>query len=333
MTEKRQRRAKPTLIAELTKKAYERNGFIDALIFGDKGSGKSVYALISAYQVYGDWDQALDHIFFDPLDALETMMKAYFNDERVKLLILDDAGLWLGKLGWWEHGKVKFSELYNVIREVCSCVVFTSPTDDIVSRVEKQIKLRLKVEIVNETESVVKIYKKKLTPLFQEIVKTLKWEYFERYIPDEVYKRYVKLKRGATKKKLIEFKQTLENARKQEEVVQNIIKELCIYVVTSNICNLDLLGVSKITDSGKMHVPLVVRNYGFDKLVWFVLKNGVEFPIGIPEPYIDAFKEIFMKININDINLSEDVDSLAKKIAIALKEKIGGDSSSASTTY
>ena len=184
---------------------HEKEGFADALIFGDKGSGKSTYALISAYQVYNDWEEVFRHLVFDPEKAIRLIKEALEDGVRIPMLIMDDAGLWLGKSEWWEQRKIRFSEFYNVIREICSCVVFTTPSDDIIGRLLKQIGLRIKITLSDEKLSIAKVYKVKISPLFQQYIKTLKQEVFVRHLPDETYERYKALKRKATYNKLVEW--------------------------------------------------------------------------------------------------------------------------------
>jgi len=240
-----------SIIAQLAEYAMKNNGFIDALIFGDKGGGKSVYALISAYQLYGDWDEALNHLFFDPFDALKLMKDALYAEERIPLIIMDDAGLWLGKMEWWDKRKVRFSEFYNVVREVCACVVFTTPSDDIVNAVTRQIKLRMQVEIIDEKYSRVKIYKKKLTPLFQTFVKRLKNETFPRKIPDDVFERYCKMKRDATKRKIEEMEKILGG---EESSDNNINMDDRISDALAN----SLIGKIIYIKSGTKRFPVVI---------------------------------------------------------------------------
>ncbi len=307
-----------TLIAKLAEKAYEIDGYVDALIYGDKGAGKSVYALISAFKIYNDWDTVLKHLFFSPKEAIDFILEKHERGERVKMIILDDAGLWLGKLRWWEKEKVEFADFYDVIREVCACVVFTAPSDNIMRKIVKDIQLRLHVQIINDIKSKIRIYKRKLLPSFKEIVKTVKDETFDRWIPDEVYQKYKDMKRKATYEKLLKVKESLDKSEKgeKEEIVQNIIKEYYI-IKNGKEIKFERIAVSHAVSNARytyrLTIPRQVRKIYGDSIVdipmiWIRLTNDVfDFPIIVPDPYYEDFINIFL-------------------------EKKGGDSSSASTT-
>ena len=61
------------ILAKMIKKAYRINGFVGAIVYGKQGYGKSSYALKTAYQIYEDWDKALDSLVFRLEDLLRML--------------------------------------------------------------------------------------------------------------------------------------------------------------------------------------------------------------------------------------------------------------------
>ena len=234
------------MLSKLIERAYEREGFISALIFGSQGIGKTSYALHVAKDVYGDWDTALDHLFFDPKDAIKRIYSAFSKRERVKVIILDDAGLWLGKSQWWKKEKLEFAEFFDIIRTVCSAVIFTTPADNLLSRLSHEIKLRIKIGPISsdlyehikragfsvdvDCHRVAKIYRFSLSPLFQPIIKKHAYDIFPLHYP--VKEAYDKKRREAVKQKLDKVKQSLDldkavivNKRNLDKLILKMLKQ------------------------------------------------------------------------------------------------------------
>jgi len=116
--------------------AHKTNGFESAIIFGKQGTGKTTYSLKVAKEVYQRlghdpqeaWELALDSLFFEPKDALRLMKIFRENDRAIPVIIFDDAGLWLQKYDWQREDLMKFYKLYNVIRNIASSLLFTTPS-------------------------------------------------------------------------------------------------------------------------------------------------------------------------------------------------------------
>jgi hypothetical protein len=214
-------------LTRLIRHAYEREGFISALIFGSQGIGKTSYALHVAHQVYGDWRKALNSLFFNPKEAIEYLDKALSRNERIPLIIMDDAGLWLGKSQWWKREKIEFAEFFDIIRTVCSSVVFTTPSDNLISRLSHEIMLRIKVSPIDsdlyaqlkrqgynvdvDRYRVAKIYRFSLSPLFQPIIQKTAYDIFPLYYPNDIKQEYDKKRLDAVRHKLTKVKQSLKS--------------------------------------------------------------------------------------------------------------------------
>ncbi len=220
------------ILSKLIKTAYKYEKFVSALVYGDQGVGKTSYALHVAYEIYGDWDKVLDHLFFNPFDSIELLTNALIEGKRIQLIIMDDAGMWLGKTRWWSPDKAAFAELYNIIRSICSAVIFTTPADDLITRIERKIQMRIKVsmlddELVEQLSKdgfeidepkkyrVAKIYRHSLTPLFQPYIKKTAYDIYPVEYPCK--ERYDEKRRQAIARKIKELKEILSKERKDDE--------------------------------------------------------------------------------------------------------------------
>jgi len=200
------------ILSRLINKAYESNEVVVAYVYGDFAVGKTSYALWVAYEVLGDWGEALDHLFFSPREAILKIKDAVERRERLKVIILDDAGTWLSKLSWWESYKVAFMEFFNLIRSVCSGVIFTTPTQELPKAIREKSFFRINVRsLTGETSkpfrdlidrwksiidriglgsefSVAVGYRLKVLPSCKELVEKRFYDVFPRHYP--VFKEY-----------------------------------------------------------------------------------------------------------------------------------------------
>jgi hypothetical protein len=137
-------------LAELIRWAWRSNSVIVAYVYGNFGSGKTSYALWTAYEVLGDWGRVLGHLFFDPAEAAAAMRRAIERRRRLPIVIMDDAGLWLDRMTWWESEKVAFMQFFNLIRSVTAGIIFTTPTEELPKQILRKSVVRVKVEPVGE---------------------------------------------------------------------------------------------------------------------------------------------------------------------------------------
>ncbi len=253
------------ILSNLIERAYKREGFISALIFGPQGMGKTSYALHVAKEVYGSWHEALDHLFFNPNEAIDKLFSALEEEKRLKLIIMDDAGLWLGKGRWWQEDKLEFAEFFDIIRTVCSAVIFTTPADNLLSRISKEIMLRIKVCYIDsklycqlrkqgynidvENWRVAKIYRFSLSPLFQPIIKKKAYDVYPLYYPDEIKQLYDAKRREAVRQKLDKVRQSIIS---EDSIIvsKDNLDELIIQLLEQGYSKTEIakkLGISRAT--------------------------------------------------------------------------------------
>lgn len=223
-------------LADLIKKAYKYNGIVTAYVYGEFGYGKTSYALWTAYEVYGSWRKALDHLFFRPKEVIEAIGKVIETDKRIPVIIMDDAGLWLDRLTWWETDKVRFMQLFNLIRSIASGVIFTTPSEELPKQILNKCFFRVKIEMASEDENPEIVreigrlakkfglaplvskaigYRLKTLPSFFKIIKKTYYDYYPTHYP--VYEEYREKRREALKYYYKKLKASIEEAEGGKE--------------------------------------------------------------------------------------------------------------------
>ncbi|RLG89123.1 MAG: hypothetical protein DRO15_01300 [Thermoprotei archaeon] len=237
----------------MIRRAMKFNGVVTAYVYGDFGHGKTSYALWTAYEVLGDWGKVLKYLFFDPREAVRVMGRAIYDGVRLPIIIMDDAGLWLDRLTWWERDKVAFMEFFNLIRSVAAGIIFTTPSEDLPKAILKKSFFRIAVspvsrdrvvEIVgvNGYESLLNLAKKyglakefciatgyrlKTLPSFMNIVRKEFYDVYPLQYP--IYREYEVKRREALKQYFEKWRSVVEGSKlvNKDDVIA-LIKELII---------------------------------------------------------------------------------------------------------
>lgn len=130
------------LYAMRTGKSYLYGVFASPWSFETMGIGKSVYALKTLVKVYGSWEEARKWIVFMPQDFLRVFDVAKRLGSPAKMILWDDAGMWIGRMRWQDRYVKAVREFLNVIRTHCYNLVFTAPSiNELVSGVRSQINI------------------------------------------------------------------------------------------------------------------------------------------------------------------------------------------------
>jgi hypothetical protein len=229
----------PLVLSQLIERAWRRDGVVTAYVYGDFGSGKTSYALWVAYEVLGSWDQVLKHLFFSPREAALEMRRALERGRRLKIIIMDDAGLWLDRTTWWEEDKILFGQFFNLIRSVAAGVIFTTPAQELPRSILRRCAFRVSVrptgveEILSkggpglleslrarcgehgleEVYSVATGYRMRMLPSFFEFAKKEYYDFFPLHYP--VYREYSAKRRRALK---LYFERWAESLKPKEEL-------------------------------------------------------------------------------------------------------------------
>ncbi|MEM3948248.1 MAG: hypothetical protein QXM76_01470 [Zestosphaera sp.] len=198
-------------------KAYKHDDFVSAFVIGPQGIGKTTYAMLVAHEVYSDWNKVLDHLFFDPKEALPYFQEALETGTRIPLVIFDDAGYHLSKYLWstsYEGQKLTllYNALINLARTMVAGIIYTSPDMDVLKELRKKAWIVGEVQVTSESplERQVKLYKKRIGVTGQIYVTKLG---YDRYrldaIPNHVRSKYLEKRRKAINPLLTELKERL----------------------------------------------------------------------------------------------------------------------------
>jgi len=139
------------VLAVRTGKSYLEGVFASPFSFESMGIGKTVYSLKVATKVYGSWDVAKQYIVFMPQDFLAVFDRAIKEGKTVKLIIWDDAGVWIGRMRWFDKYVKTVKEFLNAIRTHCHHIIFTAPSaGELVKGVREQLNVYTFISSVSE---------------------------------------------------------------------------------------------------------------------------------------------------------------------------------------
>lgn len=212
--------------------AYKEHSFVSAFIYGAQGVGKTTYGLKTLYYVYGSWKEALDNTYFYIDDLLPRLREAFDRGERIKAILLDDAGVWLVKYYWRRDFSIWFSKFFNLMRTIISGIIFTSvEVTDIIKFVRDKVMYRVHVMRTGENSSEAIGYRVRTSPLLEQYVERIFEDKFTLSLPDNVRREYEakrrqaittlfqELERSSSKQLPIEERESLE--REFEELVKS----------------------------------------------------------------------------------------------------------------
>jgi hypothetical protein len=226
-------------LSSLIREAYSRDGLVMAYIYGPMGYGKTSYALWTAYELLRSWNRVLDYLFFDLGEAIDVMYRHIEREERLKILIFDDAGFYLNRLTWWERDKVLFMELLNLARTIAAGILFTAPSHEIPRQILSKTNYRVNVRPLQPEElqsraaqetletarkyglegggvAVARGYQLVVLPSFFKIVRKEYVDYYPLWYP--VYSEYRKIRAQHIKRKLRELRAAVKESR--EEILE-----------------------------------------------------------------------------------------------------------------
>ncbi len=204
------------------KKAYENYGFTSAFMYGIQGSGKTTYALKVMYHVYGDWGKVLERTYFNVDKFIEDTKYYFEKDERIPVVLFDDAGLSIIKYSWRRDFAQWFSRFYNLVRTVCSAILFTSvEVTDILKFIRDKVEFRVQLVRVSHDTSYAIGYRVYTTPLLDQYVKRVFKDIVKLELPQNVREAYESMRKRA----IGELYESLGETRKSEEKINIRIED------------------------------------------------------------------------------------------------------------
>jgi len=214
--------------------ARKNNGLYSSIVTGERGIGKSSYAIqvlfrifrTLGYEVDESWQMALDRTLYkipEIVDFLETSS----DKEHKDLFIWDDSGVFAGGVRWLTNQKemVLIESICDTLRDCVYGVLFTVPDvrtlsrrirtyDDYLVKI-RRLNYKEQEQFTNgETVRQARLYKKIITPLSQVRIYRQYYDSFDVMLPEWVYEAYKKKRHKYTTENIKALK---EHLRKNKE--------------------------------------------------------------------------------------------------------------------
>ncbi len=207
-------RRKSLYFTPIIKRLHKQYGFISILIYGPQGSGKTTLAIKIMRDLYGSYDRALNHLFFDLQNFVSTLEYYFNNKQRALAVTLDDAALELHRQQYRQNITTLFEKIYNLARTVSTCFIFTTiHVDDILRGLRNKFMYRVSMQRINYKLALGKIYHFTITPQLQPIIRLVAHQYVRLDLPKTFWRDYEVKRRDAVAKLFHQFKAAVARKR------------------------------------------------------------------------------------------------------------------------
>jgi len=212
------------VLADKIAKAHKKKGFCGGIIYGSRGIGKSSYVLkvlrdLYMAQGYSEdeaYDMALKTMKFKLQDVLSFVRQHADNEDLAMCLVVDDAGAHLSKFLWWSQPyEVRFLQaMTDTLRSAVSSMLMTCPSPKSVLKFLRtdydDYFIRVTAKDA-EWQRMATGYRMFTLPSGKTWVSKKFEDHFSCYLPDDVFQRYDKMRRGYLKEALIELEKIATN--------------------------------------------------------------------------------------------------------------------------
>lgn len=200
------------VLANKIAKAYKEHGFVEAIIYGRRGSGKSSYAIqvlrdffmskgLSENEAY---DEAIRVMKYRMGDIIEFVKTHADNGDIAPSLIIDDAGVGLSRYRWWTEPKqiLHLQSMMDTVRSGLSSILMTCPSPkSILSFIRKDyddyfVKI---TKVSGDWRRKAIGYQMSTLPSGKTYVFKKFEDNYSCYLPNKVYQKYDKIRRGYLK--------------------------------------------------------------------------------------------------------------------------------------
>ena len=208
----------------LIQKAEEEGECKFFIVYGPLRYGKTAYAMKTLAQLHQTWDpmKLNRYIVYRPSDFI-LRIKALRKHGKQKLLVWEDAGVWLNSMKWNSRLILAISRYLDVIGTDFAGVIFTTPWP---SHVIKRVRglpecTTVKIRKVNDDAEKPRLalgYKMWMMPdLKKSRVKTVFEDRFSALMPNIFYSWYVKERRGYANETFRQIEDSLYSFVRQHE--------------------------------------------------------------------------------------------------------------------
>ena len=188
-------------IFRLSELIEQRSEMLGAVIYGMQRSGKTMYSLLVMYDLYEDWDKVLSNIFFtleDLISAIKERVLTNFSaSKQLKVICWDDAGVHGSKYLFFRSRQLAeyLQNLFDVIGLAVKAILITTPSpENLLKAVRGYEFLRVKIRKLDDSNRVAYGYKSILLPSGKMIVRKIFKDFYNIYIPNDVYKQYLEMR-------------------------------------------------------------------------------------------------------------------------------------------
>jgi hypothetical protein len=208
-------------------KAYKHEGHRSINIIGEKGVGKTCYAMVVMAQVFRNigndadtaWDLALDHLLFAKDDVI-SFLKTHAGDQA-PVFCWDDLRAYASGMSYViePRATVMLLGLIDTIRDSVCGFLTTSPSmSGVLSFIAKDTGYQVIIRgSGNNNEREANIYYKFTTPTGQPRRKNVCTDIYPRFLPADVYQK-VKDKRSKYKELIIKNYEAYLNRKNKSNI-------------------------------------------------------------------------------------------------------------------
>ena len=214
-----------------------RPDMVGAVIYGMQRSGKTMYSLLVMYDIYKDWDKVLKNIFFNLEDLIaaikERVLTNFSTDKQLKVICWDDAGVHGSKYLFFRRGGRQLTEylqnLFDVVGLAVKAILITTPNpENLLKAIRGYEFYRVAIMKLPGSNRVAYGYKTILLPSGLMRVRRVFEDYYNIYIPNDVYKEYLEMRRGYLEEAVESLEQFLKGkkwGKKEKEKEQEAKNE------------------------------------------------------------------------------------------------------------
>ena len=213
------------------------NGFIGAIIEGERGYGKSSYAIKVMAQVYKSlyglsdddaWNMALDNIIFSMDELAKAITRNIDTDIVTPVWCLDDATVHFSSYKFFTnlYEVIQIHGMFDTIRTAVTGLLLTCPKRDLLLAALRNYD-DFKVEIIMNDgwQRIARGYKIKTTPVGQRRIYKNYEDNYSCYLPDDVYQKYME-KRKFYLKETNDALQKILGSKEEKKKIKNVQEQL-----------------------------------------------------------------------------------------------------------
>jgi hypothetical protein len=215
-------------------------GFISAIIEGERGYGKSAYALKVMAQVYKNlegldddtaWKRAIDNMIFSMDDLIKNINYNIVNDIVTPAWCLDDATVHFSSYKFFTnlYEVILIHGMFDTIRTACTGLLLTCPKRNmLLAALRNYDDFKIEIIMNDGWERIARGYKIKTSPVGQKRIYKNFEDNYSCYIPDDVFKIYMEKRTFYLKQTNEELQKILGNKEKRKNIrkVQDQLHEI-----------------------------------------------------------------------------------------------------------